>query len=65
MHAARLVVLAAFAALLAGCGTRYAVVSDRNGEPLMLLGHDPVAYFTEAKAIRGDPAISARHDGVV
>jgi YHS domain-containing protein len=65
MTAIRLVVLAALAASLAGCGTRHAVVADRHGEPLMLLGHDPVAYFTQSKAIRGDPAISARHDGDV
>jgi len=52
-----------FLALLAGCGQRHAVVPDRNGEPLMLLGHDPVAYFTVGKAIRGNPDIVARHDG--
>jgi YHS domain-containing protein len=55
----------ALVALVAGCGTRHAVVADRHGEPLMLLGHDPVAYFTDGKAIRGDPAIVARHDGDV
>jgi len=49
--------------VLAGCGQRHAVVPDRNGEPLMLLGHDPVAYFTVGKAIRGNPDIVARHDG--
>jgi len=49
--------------LLAGCGQRHAVVPDRNSEPLMLLGHDPVAYFTLGKAIRGNPDIVARHEG--
>lgn len=24
-------------------------------------GHDPVAYFTEGKAVKGKPALSARH----
>ena len=34
-------------ALLAGCGTPYATVTDGAGRPVMLLGHDPVAYFTQ------------------
>jgi hypothetical protein len=51
-------------AALAGCGVRYATVPDRHGEDLMLLGHDPVAYFTLGRAVRGDPAIAARHDAV-
>ena len=50
-------------AFLAGCGQRLAVVPDRNGEPLMLLGHDSVAYFTEGKAIRGNPDIVERYEG--
>lgn len=32
---------------------------------LMLEGHDPVAYFTRHDAVRGDPAITVEHDGVV
>ena len=32
--------------LLAGCGTPFATVPDGAGRPVMLLGHDPVAYFT-------------------
>jgi len=43
--------------VLAGCGTPYATVDDAEGEPVMLLGHDPVAYFTEGRPVRG----SARH----
>ena len=58
----RFLIASALAILVAGCGTRNAVVADRNGEPLMLLGHDPVAYFTVGKAIRGDPEVAARHD---
>jgi len=65
MTISRWLFVATLAALVAGCGTRHAVVADRNGEPLMLLGHDPVSYFTDAKAIRGDPAITARFDGDV
>ncbi len=44
---------------LSGCGTRYATVQNRHGEELMLLGHDPVAYFTAGRPVRGDPAIKA------
>jgi YHS domain-containing protein len=58
-------VAVALAFLVAGCGTRNAVVADRNGEPLILLGHDPVAYFAVGKAIRGNPDIAAHHDGNV
>ncbi len=44
--------------LLAGCGgTLYATVPSTDGEPIMLLGHDPVAYFTLGKPLRGDPKI--------
>jgi hypothetical protein len=44
--------------LVAGCGgTLYATMPSGDGEPIMLLGHDPVAYFTMGKAIRGDPKI--------
>ena len=42
-----------FAAFLSGCGTPWATVHNRMGEPVMLLGHDPVAYFTERKAVKG------------
>ena len=44
-------------ALLSGCGTPYATVPNADGRPVMLLGHDPVAYFTDGKPQRGDPAI--------
>ena len=27
-------------------------------------GYDPVAYFTEKKPVKGDPAIALEHDGV-
>ena len=39
--------------LLGGCGTPYATVPDRAGRPVMLLGHDPVAYFTDGRPVRG------------
>lgn len=40
-------------AMLAGCGTPYATVPDAQGRPVMLLGHDPVAYFTRGAPLRG------------
>jgi YHS domain-containing protein len=42
-------------ALLAGCGTPYATVPNASGAPVMLLGYDPVAYFTAGKPTRGTP----------
>ena len=42
-------------ALLAGCGTPYATVPDSAGRPVMLLGHDPVAYFARGQPVRGSP----------
>ncbi|MFM9887247.1 MAG: YHS domain-containing (seleno)protein [Burkholderiales bacterium] len=50
-------------ALLSGCATNN-VISDGADANLMLRGNDPVAYFTMDKAVKGDPAIKADHDGV-
>ena len=41
------------ALLLSACGTPYATVPNRLGEPVMLLGHDPVAYFTQGAPTSG------------
>jgi YHS domain-containing protein len=43
------------ASLLSACGTPYATVKNGAGDPVMLLGYDPVAYFTEGKPIKGTP----------
>ena len=52
------IALLALAFLLAGCGgVRYATLATPEGDELMLLGHDPVAYFTMGKAVRGDPKL--------
>lgn len=51
------IVLAGCVALLQACGTIYATAQTKMGEDVMLLGHDPVAYFTEGRPVRGDPAI--------
>ena len=44
------------ALMLSACGTPYATVPNKAGDPVMLLGHDPVAYFTQGKPVRGTPA---------
>ena len=49
--------LLAVTALLAGCGTPYATVPNAAGQPVMLLGHDPVAYFTRGEPVRGRPEL--------
>jgi YHS domain-containing protein len=60
----RALLLAAALAMLAGCGVRYATVRTDKGEDLMLLGHDPVAYFTVGKPVRGYPQISGKYNAV-
>ena len=56
-------VLLLIVGLLSGCGTINATLPDKEGREVMLLGHDPVAYFTLGKPIRGYPAITATHEG--
>src|SRR6185295_7006222 len=51
------------ALLLSGCGTTAATFTDPQGREVMLLGHDPVSYFTAGRARRGDPKIAATHEG--
>ncbi len=36
---------------------------DRDG--VAIQGHDPVAYFTMGKPVKGDPALSATHAGAI
>ena len=51
------------AMLLAGCGTPSATVQTSRGEQLMLLGFDPVAYFTDGKPVRGKHTLPATVEG--
>jgi len=60
--AMRIIAVLAVALLLAGCATMN-VTSDGKVNDLMLAGHDPVAYFTAGKAVKGDPELSSRHAG--
>ncbi|HET7729843.1 MAG TPA: YHS domain-containing (seleno)protein [Usitatibacter sp.] len=55
--------LLAVAVVVAGCGTTHATVETRRGEHLMLLGFDPVAYFTDGRPVRGRHTIAAQHEG--
>jgi YHS domain-containing protein len=45
------------ALLMVGCGTPYATVPNTIGDPVMLLGHDPVSYFTMGAPERGKPEL--------
>lgn len=42
----------------------FRTVAEGADAKLMLLGHDAVAYFTENRAVPGDPAVKAEHLGV-
>jgi YHS domain-containing protein len=55
--------LLSLAALLGGCGTTHATIPTSRGEELMLLGHDPVGYFTDGKPVRGKHTIAAETQG--
>lgn len=48
---------------LSGCGTTHATMKNKLGEDVMLLGHDPVAYFAQSQAIRGNPDIKTSLPG--
>jgi YHS domain-containing protein len=56
--------LPALLVVLAGCGTVRNTIVEGEDRALMLRGNDPVAYFTEKRAVKGDPAIRAERDGV-
>ena len=46
--------------VLQGCGTLFATVPNAQNEPVMLLGFDPTAYFTQAKPVRGSPEFKSQ-----
>jgi YHS domain-containing protein len=64
------------AVLISGCGHTpsapgqapqgppFRTTSDASASQLMLMGHDPVAYFTDNNAVPGNPSIQAEHLGV-
>lgn len=59
----RLAAMLCVIGFLQGCGTTHATIETARGEQLMLLGHDPVAYFTEGRAVRGSHELAASHEG--
>jgi len=52
------------AALLAGCGGAFSVVSEGGDSELMLRGNDPVAYFTVGRPVPGRTDIKTAHRGL-
>ena len=44
--------------VLTACGTPMATVKSVAGQPVMLLGYDPVAYFTQGAPVRGKPELA-------
>jgi YHS domain-containing protein len=62
-RAAWVALLAVLACMLSGCGTTHATIHTSRGEDLMLLGYDPVGYFTDGKPVRGKHTIAATHEG--
>ena len=63
MHKICLALLMTALVVLTGCGTINATVKDGAGRDVMLLGHDPVAYFTMGKPMRGYPENTVTHEG--
>lgn len=60
---AALAIAALAAALVSGCGTTHATIHTSRAEDLMLLGFDPVAYFTAGQATRGKHTLPATFGG--
>jgi YHS domain-containing protein len=48
---------------LGGCGTTHATIPTSRGEQLMLLGYDPVGYFSDGRPVRGKHTLAATHVG--
>ena len=59
----RLLLFVVVFSTLAGCGTRYATMPNPQGDEVMLLGHDPVAYFTRGTPTRGKRDITSTLPG--
>ncbi len=60
---AKIVCLLCLATLLTGCGTHFATMKNPHGDEVMLLGYDPVAYFTDGKPTRGKRDITSALPG--
>lgn len=60
-----LVLLVAGASTAAARDAAPAVAVNLGPDGVALAGHDPVAYFTQQRAVAGDPAITREHAGAV
>ena len=58
-----IVIASLLLAMIAGCGTPHATMRNAAGQDVMLLGHDPVAYFDRGQSMRGDPAFQTTLPG--
>ena len=63
MHIARRSVFALVALAFVAASAASAGPVNRDGRGLALDGYDPVAYFTEQRAVRGNEAIVHTHEG--
>ena len=57
----KLLFIALVSLTLAACQT-YNTTSDGKVNDLMLQGHDPVAFFTEGRAVKGKDSLAAKHE---
>ena len=57
----KLLFIALVSLMLAACQT-YNTTSDGKVSDLMLQGHDPVAFFTEGRAVKGKDSLTAKHE---
>ena len=55
----RLFLILSVTLLLQACGTMYATTPNPRGQDVMLLGYDPVAYFTAGAPARGRNSITS------
>jgi YHS domain-containing protein len=60
---ARLLLLIVASLILQACGTPYATTPNPRGDEVMLLGYDPVAYFTLKQPTRGKREITSSLPG--
>src|SRR3974390_3388548 len=56
-------VLSLTGAALAGQVPDHKVLVLKNRDGIALQGYDPVAYFTDNKAVKGSPKFQSEHDG--
>ena len=58
-------IIAAAAALVTGASAFAGVDTGTDGNDVILAGHDPVAYFTENRPVKGSANFTAAYNGAV